>query len=58
MLCSESVQRNRGETLVPSRVLLQLIGNANDNLAHIAQLVGLDFPAQASHMNLTANAAV
>ncbi len=58
MLCGEGVQRNQFDKPVLSHVLLQLIGNADDNLAHISQLVGLDFPTKASQMHLTADAAV
>ena len=57
-LYGESVPRNPLDTLLPACVLPQLISDADHDLAHISQLVGLDFPAKASQMNLTADASI
>ncbi len=40
-LCGESVQRNQLDKLVPARVLPELVGETDHDLADVSQLVGL-----------------
>lgn len=53
-LGDESVRMDQSGHLAPSRILPQLIGNADHDLTHVSQFVRLGLTTKPSHMNLAA----